>query len=238
MNSSFKISASSLSASPRLRVSAPSLLFLLIATLSFAADPAAKKDRNPSNEPAPKNTLAIEGLKALESGKLDIARARFQKLLESDPNSLAALMNLGTMEYQAKNYAEAEKLLKQATRVQPDLAAAWLMLGVATCEGGRLDAALAALAQTVLLEPSNAKAHSYLGVTLGRKAWLDGAEAELQRAIELDPNYADANFNLAVIYLQRKVPAVELARRHYQRALELGAARDSLVEKQLGESKE
>ncbi len=214
------------SVSPPLRVFIACLLTaLLSAPLSFAA---------PDKAP----TLAVEGLKALQSGELDAARARFKTLLENDPKSLVALMNLGSMEYRAKNFAEAEKLLRQATRVDPDLAAAWLTLGVATCEGGRLDAALAALAQAVLLEPSNAKAHSYLGVTLGRKGWLDGAEAELQRALELDGNYADAHFNLAVIYLQRSSPAVELARRHYQRALELGAARDSLVEKQLGESKE
>ena len=221
------------SPSPRLRVFPtprllPLLAALLSASLSFAADRPDK---------APKNTLAVEGLKALQSGELETARARFKKVLENDPNNMVALMNLGTMEYRAKNFTEAEKLLRQATRVDPELAAAWLTLGVATCEGGRLEAAFAALAQAVLLEPANAKAHSYLGVTLGRKGWLDGAEAELQRAIELDGNYADAHFNLAVIYLQRSSPAVELARRHYQRALELGAARDSLVEKQLGESK-
>ena len=88
------------------------------------------------------------------------------------------------------------------------------------------------------LEPKNAKAHNYLGVTLGRKGWRDGAEAELQRALELDENLADAHFNLAVVYLQENPPLVELARRHYYRARDLGAAPDSLVEKQINGSKE
>jgi Flp pilus assembly protein TadD len=94
------------------------------------------------------------------------------------------------------------------------------------------------MAQAVLLEPTNARAHSYLGVIVGKKGWLDGAEAELRRALELDETYADTHFNLAVIYLQNEPPTTELARRHYKRALELGAKPDSIVEKQLAAGKE
>ena len=63
--------------------------------------------------------------------------------------------------------------------------------------------------------------------------WLDAAEAELQRAIELKPDYANAHFNLALMYLDRKPPARELARRHYERALALGAEKDDIVEEKL-----
>lgn len=75
-------------------------------------------------------------------------------------------------------------------------------------------------------------------MTIGRKGWRDGAESELLKAVELDETYADAHFNLAVIYLQRVPPATALARRHYQRAVELGAPPDSVVEKQLDRGKE
>lgn len=168
----------------------------------------------------------------------DAARARLQKVLEAQPANVPALIDLGWLEFRAQHLEEAEKLLKRATVAQPESAAAWLALGVVTCEAGKLDAALAALSQAVLLDPKNAKAHSYLGVTVGRKGWRDGAEAELQRALELDETLADAHFNLAVVYLQENPPLQELARRHYFRARELGAAPDSLVEKQLKGSKE
>lgn len=166
------------------------------------------------------------------------ARARLEKILAAEPNDVPALVDLGSLEYHARHFDEATKLLKRATRVNPDSAAAWLALGVVACESGKLDAALAALSQAVLLEPRNAKAHSYLGVTVGRKGWLNGAELELQRALELDETLAEAHFNLAVVYLQENPPMVELARRHYHRARDLGAAPDSLVENQLKGSKE
>ena len=166
------------------------------------------------------------------------ARARLEKVLAAEPDNAAALVDLGGLEYRARHFDEAQRLLQRATRVKPESAATWLALGVMACETGKLDVALAALSQAVLLEPRNARAHSYLGVTVGRKGWLDGAEAELQRALELDETLAEAHFNLAVVYLQGNPPMVELARRHYYRARDLGAAPDSLVENQLKGSKE
>jgi len=68
---------------------------------------------------------------------------------------------------------------------------------------------------------------------IGRRGWVDGAQTELRRAVELDANYSDAHFNLAVFYLESRPPAIELARRHYFRAIELGAEKDASIEKRL-----
>ncbi|MDD5348644.1 MAG: tetratricopeptide repeat protein [Chthoniobacteraceae bacterium] len=167
-----------------------------------------------------------------------VARAKLTRIVDAEPKNAAALIELGLLEARTQQPDAAIAHLQRATRAEPDSAAAWLALGVTACENGKLDLALAALSQAVLLEPRNAKAHNYLGVTVGRKGWKDGAEAELQRALELDDTLADAHFNLAVVYLQENPPPLELARRHYYRARELGAAPDSLVEKQLKRSKE
>jgi Tfp pilus assembly protein PilF len=40
------------------------------------------------------------------------------------------------------------------------------------------------------------------------------------------PDYAEAHFNLAVIYATAKPPSIALAKRHYEKALELGAGPD------------
>jgi Flp pilus assembly protein TadD len=85
----------------------------------------------------------------------------------------------------------------------------------------------------VALDSANARAHAALAVTLVAKGWMTGAELELQRAIELDPNFGEAHFNLALVCLQRLPPAVELARRHYQRAIDLGENPDPAIEKKL-----
>jgi Tfp pilus assembly protein PilF len=93
------------------------------------------------------------------------------------------------------------------------------------------DEAFADLVQATLRDEKNPRAHNYLGMAAGRKGWSEASEQELRRAVELDQSYADANFNLAVLYLRRTPPLIELARRHYQRAIDLGAPRDPAIEK-------
>lgn len=62
-------------------------------------------------------TLALrEGFTALDSGDLEQAAARFQSLLEDNPNNSDALGGLGVIRLKQEKFAEAEKLLLQASR--------------------------------------------------------------------------------------------------------------------------
>lgn len=180
--------------------------------------------------------VAAAGLNAFSKNDLETAGKEFRHLLELDPDNLTGLVNLGTVEYRKKNLDESERLLKKAVRLQPEAPLAWWTLGVIYCEQEKLDAALAALSQAVYLDPKNANAHNYLAVVVGKKGWNDAAEQEFLKAIELAPDSADAHFNLALLYIQRDPPAIELARRHYQKALDLGAAGDPTIEKALSKT--
>ena len=196
------------------------------------------------NEPGKKQVsdeaqqLAKKAMVEMAKGDLAGAKKDFQKVLTLAPDNMATTINLGLVAYRQKQYAEAERLLKKAVRAQPEVGLGWLVLGVVFYDQEKLDAALAALAQAALLEPKNASVHHYLGVTVGKKGWLSGAEDEMRKAIEIEPGYAEAHFNLAVFYLQRTPPSVELARRHYQKALDLGAAPDADVARSLAEPRE
>jgi Tfp pilus assembly protein PilF len=70
-------------------------------------------------------------------------------------------------------------------------------------------------------------------VTLSHKGLRQQAETALRKAIELDPDYGAAHNNLAVIYLNEDPPLVELARWHYQKAVQDGQARNPDLEKLL-----
>ena len=62
---------------------------------------------------------------------------------------------------------------------------------------------------------------------LAKRGWYDAAEDELRTVITLAPDFAEAQFNIALVYFERNPPAIELARRHYQKALDLGAPPDA-----------
>jgi Tfp pilus assembly protein PilF len=177
--------------------------------------------------------VAREAMQTLERGDTAGARKLFEQVLALAPGNVPTLINLGLIELRQKKYAEAETLLKSALKNAPDSGLPWLVLGVIQYEQGKLDAAHASLAMSVHLEPKDARSHHYLGVVVGTKGWYQGAEDQMRKAIELAPDYAEAHYNLAVFYLERKPPAIELARRHYHRSVDLGGAPDVEIEKKI-----
>ena len=170
--------------------------------------------------------------KAFAAGNLQEAVSLYGKALEITPGDPRLLVSLAAVETRNGNLKDSENHLRQALRSDLRNGPAWQLLGMNCLEQKRDEEAFAALVQAVLNDPDNPRAHHYLGISAGRKGWGEVSEQELRRAVELDPNYADANYNLAVLYLRRTPPLLELARRHYQRALDLGTRRDPSVEAQ------
>jgi len=226
------------------------LLCVLLGAVSARAQTAGA---SPSPEASPSTSIAKEApakfvpqiaREAAGEGneafaRKDYVRARraYHKVLDLSPDNLLALVNLGVVEFSAGDNKEAEVYLKRAVQQRIETAAAWLTLGIIYMDEDRLDEALAALTQATLYGANDFRAHNYLGVVMGRKGWFDAAQDELRKAIELNPNYTDANYNLAAFYLERNPPAIELARRHYYRAVELGAEPDPEMEKRFKSEK-
>ncbi len=214
-----------------LRVGALLLVFAVLPALASGSTEEQKKSAAFVPEVAREATN--QGNAAFQRKDYPGARKAFEQVLSLVPDSLVGLVNLGLVEFYSGNAARAEELLKKAVTIRLENPSAWLTLGMIYMDREKFDDALAALAQAVLQDPRNPRARNYLGVVIGRKGWIDGAQSELRRSVELDPTYADAHYNLAIFYLEEKPPAVELARRHYYRAIELGAEKDPAVEKVL-----
>lgn len=163
----------------------------------------------------------------------DKARVHYLEMLNSEPDNPLTLANIGAVEQQAGRLKEAKNYLLRAVKINPALQQSWLALGLVCHEMGDSYLAVSALTRAAHEDPLDPKAHNYLAVVVRALGWLDAAEAELQRAIELKSDYANAHFNLALMYLDRKPPSVELARRHYNKAVALGAEKDDVVEEKL-----
>lgn len=176
------------------------------------------------------------GVSAFGLGQWEAAAAEFRQVLEKDPAHLGAMVHLGWVAQRLGDWPAMEMRMREALRTGAqavDNVLLWMGLGLATLEQEKWEAAMAAFAQGVSLDPNNARARRFLALTLGRRGWFQAAEEEMRRALQLEPDDAGAHFNLAVFYLQRQPMAIELARRHYYRALELGFSPDPTVEAQV-----
>lgn len=158
----------------------------------------------PSRYKPDATTLAIrEGFTALDSGDLEEASSRFQALLHDNPSNTDALGGLGIIRLKQEKFAEAEKLLMQASRGQPSggkwgaalhSARFWLEMEAATRyrQEGRTSQAVASYTRARQLDATNRL--PILGLTdiAAEEGKLAEAEKSYRTLISSDPKDLDA----------------------------------------------
>lgn len=161
------------------------------------------------------------------------AEDTFQKALQLSPSDYFALSNYGVVEFQLGKMKEAEAALKKAVDQSNTNSFALTTLGIVHYRQQRPQDAETVLRKAVAIDDRDFTAHNYLGIVLAASGKGKAGESELMKAVEINPNYADAHFNLAVIYATGKPPAKMLAKKHYQKALELGSPPDPSLDRML-----
>jgi Flp pilus assembly protein TadD len=178
-------------------------------------------------------SLAREAKSDFDRGKFQEAEKEYEQILAKSPNNLYSLSNLGVVFFRNGKLKAAELTLKKAIAIAPKDEFTHTTLGIVYYRQSKFDDALSELTKSLALNPKSATAHNYLGITASQKGWQEAAEKEMLEAIANNPEYADAHFNLAVVYSTAQPPAKELARRHYEKALALGAQPDPALDKLL-----
>jgi Flp pilus assembly protein TadD len=177
--------------------------------------------------------LVAEAQNYFSTRQFDKAEDDYQKILQRDENNGLVLANLATIEMEQGKLEDAEKHISAAVAQSPNDAYNLSILGYLKFRQEKYDDALDALSRAARLDPRNPEIENYLGVTLSHKGLRTQAETALRKAIQLDPNYGPAHNNLAVIYINQLPPLVELARWHYQKALDAGQPHNPDLEKVL-----
>lgn len=177
--------------------------------------------------------LATEGAKAVASQDWKTARQIYLEMVQKAPDNALAYANLGVSEHQLGNLLAAAGNLRKSLEINPSIAQNWQTLGLIHFERRELEMAISHLTRAIHEDPSNAHSRMYLAAVVREYGWNDAAITELQRAVETDPKLVDAHYNLAVSYLEITPPRIELARRHYYSAIDLGAEPSPEIESAL-----
>ena len=166
--------------------------------------------------------LAKAGALAVADADWKGARDAYLGMIRIAPDNSLGYANLGVAEHQLGNLLSAAGNLAKATEISPHVARNWQTLGLIQFERGELALALSSLARAVHEAPDEAETRIILAAVAREFGWPDTAIVELQRAVEIDPRSAAAHYNLAVAHLEAEPPRLELARRHYYAAVDLG----------------
>ena len=192
-----------------------------------AAEGAAAASSLDTQMPAEVMALINEAREQFVSGNFAAAEKLYQEFVELNPNSVVALANLGVSQFRQGKLTAAQLALEKAIAVDPKDAFSLTTLGAVMIEQSRIEDAITFLERANESKADDPITLNYLGVASSQLGQFGKAEQSLRRAITVDPAYAEAHFNLAVIYATAKPPSIALAKRHYEKALELGAESDN-----------
>ncbi len=221
----------------RLLVSLTLVSWNALCAQDSAPAPSGSAELPPLERPLEQATVfARKATEAMRLNHWQTAADAWLELLKIQPDSAAALANLGSVEIKLNQPVAARAHLEKAVALRPSLAATWMTLGLLHMEQKNPMLGISCLTRAIYEDPSDARLHNALAIALKQVGWTGAAEQELQKAIDLNSEYTEAHFNLALLYLEQKPPALESARRHYFFARDQGSPPDEIIDKQLEEA--
>ena len=181
-------------------------------------------------------------------GEWQKARESFEKAHQLDPKSAAALVALGQISAEMKDFASARKYYEDALKLEPNgqyaqtakeslqklkktpgdrqasqpnlkEANVYNERGIAKGVKGDVDGAIADFTRAIELYPKYSTAYTNRGLAKKNKGDLEGAIADCTRAIELDPKDAGAYSNRGIA--KQAQGDLNRAIADYTRAIEL-----------------
>ncbi len=122
-----------------------------------------------------------------ESATIPAAIKIYEEILAVQPEHAPALINLGTIHYNLREYEMAERLYRRATVADPEYALAFFDLGNVLDEMQRLAEATLAYQKAVALVPQYADAHYNLALAYERQGHRRRALRHWLTYVRLDP---------------------------------------------------
>jgi tetratricopeptide (TPR) repeat protein len=135
------------------------------------------------------------------------------------------LLESGRKAMQAENYAEAIRLLTQATEANPANGEAWYQLGWCQIELEEYEKGLESIGKAKALLGDQARIHFELGYAYQRTQKNRESQFHYEKAIELKPDYSVAHRQLATLHFEVNRD-FKKALDHYQKHMQYARPQD------------
>jgi len=146
------------------------------------------RSRNPALRAAELQEMFLRAVQLEESSAtIHQATEIYEAILAAQPTHAPALINLGTILYNMRQFEQAEGLYRRATLADPEYALAFFDLGNVLDEMQLLDEATVAYQKAVTLVPQYADAHYNLALAYERQGQKRRALRHWLTYVRLDP---------------------------------------------------
>ena len=137
-----------------------------------------------------------------QAGDQIAARINFEKIIAVDCEHPKALLNLGVVLYQLKEFESSISMLENAIQVEPKNGVAYYNYSRSLLAFGKLKEAEVAASRALELQPNDEKVNINLGVAQMSLGLAKEAITSYKSVLSYNSVSAEAHHNLAQIYLQ------------------------------------
>ena len=154
-----------------------------------------------------------------KNNNLQVAQNYYQKVLEIDPNHLAALNNLGNIFQKFGEYQKAEDCFEKVIEINPDHLDAHNSLVVIFISLREYQKAQSFCKKVIEINPNHENTNNNLGVIFVNLKEYQKAKDCFEKVIEINPNHANAHNNLGVLLLREG--NIKKAKSCHEKAIEI-----------------
>jgi tetratricopeptide (TPR) repeat protein len=140
---------------------------------------------------------------AMSRSDFKTAAENYQQAVKIHPESAEMWANLGLMEHEGGEYAEAMKSFERAIHLKPSLYVPNLFLGIDSLHAGNTSAAIQSLVKAERINKTDPEAPLELGRAYSSAGNFPAAQKQFARAAELDPRQSDAWLGEGLAYLDQ-----------------------------------
>ncbi|WP_269625322.1 tetratricopeptide repeat protein [Prochlorococcus marinus] len=175
----------------------------------------------PSSPSKPsKEQIIKQAFEFHSQGNISEASKYYQYFIQQGFKDYRVFSNYGVILNDNGKSEEAEKLQREAIKINPNFAEAYYNLGIILKDLGNLKEAELSTRKAIQIDPNFAEAYYNLGSILKDLCNLKEAELSTRKAIQILPNYAEAHLNLGIIL--KDLGRLEDAELSARKAIELG----------------
>ena len=162
--------------------------------------------------PTSLDALEMKARYEFEFGKIDSARALWNRILDSNPRSIYALRGLSDIAFLNADFSQAATYLRQAVVFEPSNTSHQVKLGVALLAAEEPEEARTVLEAVTVQEINNSEARIELGTVLVQLGEFQAAKSAFEVAMALSPDNAKVHFGLATVF--RRLGDTDKAKYH------------------------
>jgi len=151
--------------------------------------------------PVDLNGLMQSASQSQQQGNYPAAARAYQQVLASRPDIAEVWADLGLMQHEEKQYAQAIQSFREAHRRNPSLYVPNLFLGIDLLQTGKATEAVTYLAAATRLNAKDVQGYLALGRAYAALGKPDQAAAEFRHVLNLNPQESPAWFSLGIAYL-------------------------------------